>query len=480
MRVDAGHASRLAWWSVFPAVRAVLQDFNAAAAWAGLTTFIWYAVGMVPVQVAVTGQFGLGADQVSSWIFIIWFTGAFSSIALSLVYRQPIPITSTIPGLIFMGTLAGQHSVPELLGANLLAGVLMVLLGMSGIGGRLLALLPMPIAMGMLAGSILPDLTRAVAATTSDALVAGATVGGYLLGRVLRSQRVPPPAIALISGGVAVVATFHGGTAPISWSLPSVMLPPIEFSLSSFVAVSLQMIVLSMGLGNVQGLGFLRSQGYRVPVNVVTCVLGINSIVNAFFGGHAAIVSRNGLPIMASPDAGPPGTRYWANIIAAVLTLTIALAAGPVASLLGILPYSYVVTLAGIAILPSFQNAMEQTLSGKLSLGAIIAFLVATTPFSFLGVTSAFWALIAGITASFVAERPELMKCWRGDRATDEDRPASPIPTGTRPILIRSVVGSFGPPPGVGIPASALPRSPLSAMDEVRREHAGRTAAARA
>ena len=73
------------------------------------------------------------------------------------------------------------------------------------------------------------------------------------------------------------------------------------------------MVVLSMGLGNVQGLGFLRGQGYRVPVNPVTFVLGLNSVVNAFFGGHTAIVSRNGMPIMASSEAGPVGGRYWAN-----------------------------------------------------------------------------------------------------------------------------------------------------------------------
>ena len=437
-RITSGYSSLPAWSSAARAARAVLQDFNAAAVWAGLTTFIWYAVGMVPVQVSVIGKFALGPDQASSWIFIIWFSGAISSIALSLAYRQPIPITSTIPGLIFMGALAGQHSVPELLGANLLAGVLMVLLGVTGVGGWMLALLPMPIAMGMLAGSILPDLTRAVAATTSGALVAGATVSGYLLGRVLRNQRVPPPAVALICGGVAVFATYQGGTAPISWSLPSVVLPPMELSLSSFIAVSLPMVVLSMGLGNVQGLGFLRGQGYRVPVNTVTCVLGINSIVNAFFGGHAAIVSRNGLPIMASPDAGPHAARYWANIVAAVLTLSIALAAGPVVSLLGILPYSYVVTLAGLAILPSFQNAMEQTLSSKLSLGAIIAFIVAATPFSFLGITSAFWAIIAGLTASFVAERPDLLEYWRGDRAAVEDRREPPVPTAIPSMQVRS------------------------------------------
>src|SRR4051794_20501330 len=194
---------------------ALLRDANMAAIAAGVTTFIWYAVGMVPVQIAAIGQFKLGAVEVSSWIFIIWASGAVASVALSVVYRQPIPITSTIPGLLFMATLAGSYSYPELLGANLLAGVLIVLLGLTGIGGRLLEWLPMPLAMGMLGGSILADVSRAVNATVGDAVVAGSTVAGYLFGRTIRNQRIPPVGLALVSGAVAVLFTQNYAAAPV-------------------------------------------------------------------------------------------------------------------------------------------------------------------------------------------------------------------------------------------------------------------------
>src|SRR5436190_19089256 len=83
-----------------------LRDFNAAAAWAGVTTFLWYAVGMVPVQIAVIGHFNLDRAQVSSWMFIIWATGAVSSVALSLVYRQPLATTSSVSALLFLGTIS--------------------------------------------------------------------------------------------------------------------------------------------------------------------------------------------------------------------------------------------------------------------------------------------------------------------------------------------------------------------------------------
>jgi predicted benzoate:H+ symporter BenE len=102
----------------------VARDFNAAALWAGLTTFIWFASGMVPLQMAVSEQLGLDAAQSSSWIFIVWLSAAVSPIVLSLRYRQPIPITWTIPGLAYLGTLAGHFTFAELAGANLMAGLL--------------------------------------------------------------------------------------------------------------------------------------------------------------------------------------------------------------------------------------------------------------------------------------------------------------------------------------------------------------------
>ena len=202
-------------------------------------------------------------------------------------------------------------------------------------------------------------------------------------------------------------------TTTISWSLPTLAISEISFSLSAVVAVSLPMVVLAMGLGNVQGLGFLLAQGYRVPVDRVSTVIGINSVVNALFGGHPATVARTGVAILASPDAGPLSGRYWANLIAAALTIAMAFAAAPVASLLGILPRSYVFALAGLAILSSIQGAFEKAFGGKLCFGALVAFAVAATPFAFVGITSAFWAIVAGVLASLIAERRDLLAHWR-------------------------------------------------------------------
>ena len=395
-----------------------MRDLHAAAWWAGLTAFVWYAFGAVPLHISVSEQLGLTTAQTSSWIFIVWFSSAVSSIAISLYFRQPIPITWTIPGLVYLGTLVDRFSFAELVGANLVAGLLLLALGLLGIGGRIMRWLPLPIIMGMFAGSILEYIVRMVRATVEDVAVAGTVVGCYLVGRLIASPRVPPVGLAVVGGGIAVAAFASGGTTTLEWTLPALAVPEMMFSASAIVAVSLPMVVLAMGLGNIQGLGFLLAQGYKVPVNAISTVVGVNSIVNALLGGHAATVARTGVAILASADAGPAAGRYWAAVIAAALTIVMALAATPLASLLNVLPRTYVYALAGVAIISSLQDALEKSFGGNLRFGALIALVVAATPFSVLGITSAFWAILAGVAASGFAERKQLVDFWTGKSKT--------------------------------------------------------------
>ena len=249
-----------------------------------------------------------------------------------------------------------------------------------------------------------------------DMTVAGTTVGCYLLGRFIGSSRVPPVGLAVVGGGIAVALVGTVESQPVVWTLPVFTFPEMGFSASAVLAASLPMVVLAMGLGNVQGLGFLMAQGYKVPVNTVSTVVGINSVVNALFGGHPATVARTGVAIIASPDAGASSGRYWAAVISASLTVLIALAATPVASLLNILPKTYIFSLAGLAILSSLQDALSKSFGSKMPFGAMAAFVVAMTPFSVFGITSAFWAIAAGLIGSLLVERGQLIGFWqRGD-----------------------------------------------------------------
>jgi benzoate membrane transport protein len=389
-----------------------LSDLTSAATWAGITAFVWYAFGAVPLHIAVSGQLGLSTAQTSSWIFVVWFSGAIATIWLSLQFRQPIPITWTLPGLVYLGTLADRFSFAEIAGANLVAGLMLVALGLSGIGGAIMRWLPLPIVMGMFGGSILAYVLRMISATVEDLAVAGTAVACYLAGRAIANPRVPPVALAVVGCGIAVVVTGTVGSQAVEWTMPAFVAPDMSFSLPAIIGISLPMVVLAMGLGNVQGIGFLLAQGYRVPVNTVSTTVGVASIANAFLGGHAATVARNGVAILASTEAGPAAGRYWAAVISAALTILLAWAATPVASLLNVLPKTYIFAVAGLAILAAFQDSLEKAFGGKLRFGALVGFVVAATPFAILGITSAFWAIIAALAASALVERRDLLEFW--------------------------------------------------------------------
>jgi benzoate membrane transport protein len=105
-----------------------------------------------------------------------------------------------------------------------------------------------------------------------------------------------------------------------------------------------------------------------------------------------------------------------------MLTFVLAFAASAVSSLLAIVPRQYVIALAGLAILSSLQEAFEKSFAGRLRFGALVAFAVAATPFSFAGISSAFWAVIAGFMVSVLVERGDMRAYWRRAQMDEDER----------------------------------------------------------
>lgn len=390
---------------------------GAAPVSAALTTGVWYAFGMLPVQVAATVRLGLTPAQAASLLFVVWAGGAVASLVLSLTFRQPIAITSSTPALLYLAAMSGRFPLTQLMGATLVAGLAIVALGLLGVGQRVLNWLPLPLAMGMFAGSVVGDLLRIVPAARSDSVVVGATLAGYLVARVHRSSWAPPVGVAALSGALAILVTHSGTPAPIAWVLPRPVVPAMQFSLPAAIALGLPVTVLAMGLGNVQGAGVLVAQGYRVPMKTVTVAVGLASVVNALLGGHAANLSRIGVAILGGPEAGPKAGRYRASVIASALMLLLGVAAAPIVSLLAVLPRGYIVAVGCLALLAAFQDALVSAFRGALPRGALAAFMVAATPFVWLGLPSACWALAAGLLVSLLTERTRLRAFWRNGQA---------------------------------------------------------------
>jgi benzoate membrane transport protein len=393
--------------------RSLLADVNSANIAAGVTAGLWYAFGAIPIQLEAAASFRLTPEAASSWFFIIWFTGAVSSILFTLRYRQPLAITWTIPGLVFLATVGDRYTLPEIAGASLAAGIMIVALGFLGIGARLMRWLPLPIVMGMFAGSILGYATGIFEQLGTQPWIVGAAIGGYLGARWLGRAWLPPMGGAVVAGlaGAAMVGQIR--PAAFRWSPPVVEALVPAFDPGSLLAVSVPLVVMAIGIGNVQGIGMLVNQGYRPPTNLLTVAVGINSVINAVFGGHPSTVARNGVAILAGDDAGPRDQRYVANLIASLCALLLALSAMTASALLEVLPIGLVASLAGLAILSVLMDALQKTVVTDLPMGAFFALVIAASPLTILGIGSAFWALVGGFLVSLFLERSALVKMLR-------------------------------------------------------------------
>ncbi|HEY7271061.1 MAG TPA: benzoate/H(+) symporter BenE family transporter [Dehalococcoidia bacterium] len=390
-----------------------LADLNSANVWAGITAFIFMVFGALTVQLSVVRLFGISEAQMSSWITITWLTAAVVSLPLALYYRQPLAIGWTIPGLVYLGSLAGEFTFAEIAFANAVAGLAMLAIGFAGLGSRIVSLIPLPILMAMFAASILEYETKLVNTTVNEAEIAVPMVVAYLVGRLLNHRQVPPVGLAVGAGLIATTILGRFGHLTIESTLPTLQSPSFSFSIEALLTVSIPMVVLVLGLGNVQGLGFMISEGYKPPLNVVTGLVGVMTTVNAVFGGHPASMARTVTAMVSGRDAGALDKRYWASFVAFVPALGVALATGLVVAVIGSLPAAFVATMAGLAILSPFQDAMTRAFSGDLVFGCVIAFVVTLSTFTLAGIPPAFWALIAGIGASALLERHQLMSHWK-------------------------------------------------------------------
>ena len=142
-----------------------LADSGGHYALSALVGFLFACTGPVAIILATGARGGLSESDISSWIFGAFFLNGFFTIALSLIYRQPLVLLWSIPGAVLVGPALTHLSYPEVIGAFLATGVLMLGLGLSGWVRRAMDAIPMPIVMAMVAGVFLRfgvDLVRSM------------------------------------------------------------------------------------------------------------------------------------------------------------------------------------------------------------------------------------------------------------------------------------------------------------------------------
>src|SRR5687768_7637814 len=178
-----------------------------------------FSLAAVSLPLAAAQSLGLSSRQTGTWLFALYATPGLASIVLTLAYRQPLLVAWHIAVVAFVASLSQTMPYPDLLGAMIVAGLIIAALGALGLTTRVAALVPTPVVFGVVAGNVLPFVVGTFEALQSEGLLVGAALAAYLVGRRALPPRVPPILPALVVGVAlaAVTGRLHGLAAGWSW-----------------------------------------------------------------------------------------------------------------------------------------------------------------------------------------------------------------------------------------------------------------------
>jgi benzoate membrane transport protein len=377
----------------------------------GLVAFLFAATGPLVILLAVATGGGMAERDIGTWIFGGYAIGGAMTVLFSLWYRQPIAISWTIPGMVLIGQALGHLPFSDIVGAFLGTAVLLAVLGLTGWVGRVMAAMPAPLVMGMVAGVFLPFALRMMQAFESAFWVAFAMVVGFVaVSAVPRLARLLPPILVALAAGVMAMLFQGSNTLPqdMAFRVVAPVLYAPTLSMQAMLELVIPLTVTVIGIQNAQGFFILRKAGYRPPENVLTVACGAGSVAFAVFGCVPTCVTGPANAILNA--SGALAERYWAAVVFGLLMILFGVFS-PVATGLGLaLPTAFVATLGGLALLNVLRDAFVAAFSGGFRLGALVAFLVTVSELTLFHIGAPFWGLVFGYLVARLLEREDFRR----------------------------------------------------------------------
>jgi benzoate membrane transport protein len=244
------------------------------------------------------------------------------------------------------------------------------------------------------------------AAFNTPIIVGSAIVGYLLLARFIKS--IPGVVGALVFGVIAAFATdaFAEQDMTFEWVWPEITTPELDILAILAVGIPLALVIQAE---NTQSMGILIANGYKPPVNSITTISGVASLIVAPFGGHNASIAGPMTAICGSREAGEKiEKRYGSVIINGTIFVLFGIFASVSVVLITILPGQLVTALAGLAMLTVLVSAFRGAFAdNRFKLGAIVALVIGLSGMSLFGISAPFWALVLGLITSMLLEQED-------------------------------------------------------------------------
>lgn len=363
--------------------------------------------GPLLIVVQAAQNAGFSDAQLASWVWGVTVGSGVGALLMSLWYRQPVLVAWPTASAALLVSSLPQYSINDAVGAYLITAIALMVLGVSGLFGRLMAFIPRTIIAGMMAGVLLKFGTNIFHSLLLDPLLVLIMIVAYLL---LRRLKFRAPTIGILLIGL-LIALLRGDLQLMTFR-PQLTLPIFTqptFSIQALLGISLPLFILANASQNAPGIGVLRSFGYTVPANGPVAFTGLISLLIAPLGAHGVALSAITAAICVSPDAHPDADqRYVAGVAYGFWYILFGLLGATAVALFSGLPKPLVATLAGLsltgAISTGLTNAMAEP--GERE-AALLAFLLTAADITIWGIGAPFWGLMAGVAAHWIL-RPKV------------------------------------------------------------------------
>ena len=374
------------------------RDASLQAASAGaLAALVGFASSFT---VIVHGLLAGGATQAqaASGLTALSVLMGLGGVVLSVRTRLPISVAWSTPGAALLassGPIAGGFAAA--VGAFLVTGVLIVVAGLWRPLGRAVAAIPHSLAAAMLAGILLSLCLAPVHAVAErPAMGLAIVVVWAVVARLRRLLAVPAAVLVTVALVAATTHLSRAGLGPL-WPAPILVWP--SFSVAGAVGVALPLFVVTMASQNIPGIAVLRVNGFHPQPAPLFTATGLLSLLAAPFGGGPAInLAAVTAAMCAGEDAHPdPARRYWAALVNGLAYIVLGVLATAATAFISVTPPVLIEAVAGLALLGAFGGALMGVMNEpRHREAAVVCFVVTASGQNFVGVSGAFWGLIAG------------------------------------------------------------------------------------
>ena len=377
-------------------------SFSAAISGVLIVLVSIFGTGPIVLQAAKAGRFT--DAQTTSWFLTMLVGSGIYAIYLSLRMRMPTAGAWCTPSTALLVTGLVNHKISDVVGAYLIASILIIAIGTFGWFERILLAVPRPVTMAMLAGILFSFGVDIFPAISKEPLIVLVMIATFFLGRRfhLRAPIIPSFIIGLVVAalsGRAHQPHLHIRVATPVWVNPT-------FSVGALITLAIPLSLLILTSQFAPGMAVLTSNGYKAPTNRALVTGGLISLFSApalNSGNNSAAISAS---LGATPQAEPDKTRrYTASTVSGIIYVAVGLLGTTYLGLLTSIPSAMLAALAGLALLPAIASSTHEALvDSQYREAALVTLLITVSNIHFFKIGAPFWGLVGGVAVHQMVE----------------------------------------------------------------------------